>query len=763
MPARRRVVDKSLTRLADTVSEPLAILSRSGEILHANPAFCALHGYCRAELLGRELRLLSDEPRSTVDAFGAGRSQILLRIHRRQGGGLLRLELRLDFPADDDSPVFLFAREVDDADEDGDLRWRNAVEIGGDGVWEWNIRSGRRFRSENWYRMLGYEQAEGEGEAEGFWSSRIHPEDRDRVLVALAACLSGDSESYSADYRMRCKDGSWHWIAAHGRVVERDGEHPLRMLGVHRDIHALRSAENISRENRESFAVLLEHLPDAVAVTTCELDGVFVAVNRAYCELAASSAEELIGTRTTAHQLWGNEAQRRTVRKLVIRGAAIDDLQSVFRNKRGEEIVTSLSARRIMIDGEYRLIVSRRDIRRRVEIEQRLRESEERWRFAIEGHGDALWEWRVDERMIYRSRRWLSMLGLPEDAALVSQEEHSSAFFTDDLPEVSIGFRELLAGQVDELDGECRLRRADGEQIWVSYRCRTMETNADRRPTKVIGTTRDITQRKLRQKMIDAQLDRLSHADRLLVLGEMASAIAHEVNQPLGVVASYAGVLVRKAADYPQLRELAVRIENETLRAGQVVWRMRQFSRHGELHPVALDLRTLIHESLEWVRLDNRAQGIGFEVELPETTLPVRVDRVLIEQAMLNLLRNSIQSMAGSEQQRAVLVRARIDGEQVVVDIADRGCGLPSQVACDVFQPFFTTKPDGLGLGLSITHSIVARHGGRLWSAAREGGGTVFSFSVPVGEGETSDGDEAAAFPPGEPVADAGAMEAGRP
>ncbi|MFC5300787.1 PAS domain-containing protein [Azospira restricta] len=743
MPARHRAVDKTLTRLADAAAEPLALLSRGGEILHANPAFCALHGYRCSELLGRELRFLSDEPRSTTDAFGAGRSQILLRIHRRKGGGLLRLELRLDFP-DDESPVFLFAREVDGGGEDGNLRWRNAVEIGGDGVWEWNLLSGRQFRSENWYRMLGYAPADGEAETDGFWSSRIHPEDYGRVFAALAACLSGETESYSADYRMRGKNGDWCWVAAHGRVVERESGKPVRMLGVHRDIHALRCAEHVGRANRESFVVLLEHLPDAIAITTCELDGVFIAVNRAYCELAASSAEELIGTRTSSHQLWGNDAQRRAVRELIVRGGAIDDLQSVFRNKRGDEIATSLSARRIVIDGEYRLIVSRRDIRRRVEIEQRLRQSEERWRFAIEGHGDALWEWRVDERTIYRSPRWLSMLGLPDSAVLASQEEHGAAFFTEDLPEVSIGFREMLAGHADELDGECRLRRADGEQIWVSYRCRTMERNGDGRPTKIIGTTRDITQRKLRQKMIDAQLDRLSHADRLLALGEMASAIAHEVNQPLGVVASYAGVLVRKAADHPELRELAVRIENETLRAGQVVWRMRQFSRHGQLDPVALDLRALIDESLEWVRLDNRVQGIGFEVELPEVPLPVRVDRVLIEQALLNLLRNSIQSMADSEHPRSILVRARIDGAQVVVDVADRGCGLPSQVACDVFQPFFTTKPDGLGLGLSITQSIVARHGGRLWSAAREGGGTVFSFSVPV-DGECK-GDDAAAF-----------------
>lgn len=490
--------------------------------------------------------------------------------------------------------------------------------------------------------------------------------------------------------------------------------------------------DGVAAHAGSAVAILLEHIPDAVAITSVAADGTYLAVNEAYCELAACTREELVGT--SSHRHWANPVQEEAARELMQRGVPIDDLQCRFRNARGEEIDTSLSARRVVIDGEPRLIVSRRDVRRRAEFEQRMRASEERWRFAVEGHGDALWDWSVETQTIFRSPRWLAMLRQPEAAATVSIEEHGAAFATEDLPAVSVGFRELLAGRVDEIVGECRLRCADGATIWVGYRCRTMEKNAAGMPSRVIGTCRDITAHKERQRALDAQLDRLSHSGRLLALGEMASAIAHEINQPLAVVASYAGVLVRKSAEQPELRELAVRIENEVLRAGQVVWRMRQFARQGELRPAVLDLRDLVRESLEWTQLDNRAQGVAFEVDLPAAPALAMADRVLIEQVLLNLLRNALQSMSDTQGERTVGVRVRDDGArgEIVVEIADRGCGLPSQVAVDVYQPFFTTKADGLGLGLSIAHSIVARHGGRMWSAAREEGGTVFSFSLPA-------------------------------
>ncbi|MCP5162337.1 MAG: PAS domain S-box protein [Hahellaceae bacterium] len=479
----------------------------------------------------------------------------------------------------------------------------------------------------------------------------------------------------------------------------------------------------------------LEQLPDAVALTTCETESHYVAVNNAYCFMVGATPEALIGKRVDEHLLWTNQLQARAAREMMISGIPIDGLECQFGGNEGPVISTSVSVRRIELENKSYLIMSHRDVQQRVLIERQLRESEARWRFAVEGHGDGLWEWQVDNHQVYRSPHWLTMLKLQGAPTDVSLKEHLSVFFKEDLPEIAEEFQLLLAGKKEELFSQCRLKRADGQTIWVTFRCRVMEWNTQAQASKIIGTARDITETKMRQKVRDAQLGRLSHSARLLSLGEMASMLAHEINQPLGIISSYAGILMRKLGLESETGKLAGKIEEQALRAGKIVWRMRNFSRQSRFQPEQVDMRELIQESLEWLQADARNGNTRFDVDLPEQPLFVNVDRVLLEQLMLNLLRNAIQSMSDSTEKSVVDIRASEDksNSQVIVEIADRGAGLSKQLSFDEFQPqpFLTTKADGVGLGLIIVHSILERHNGKLWSKAREGGGTCFYFSLP--------------------------------
>lgn len=192
-------------------------------------------------------------------------------------------------------------------------------------------------------------------------------------------------------------------------------------------------------------------------------------------------------------------------------------------------------------------------------------------------------------------------------------------------------------------------------------------------------------------------------------------------------------MLSRKAQAGSQSHRLATAIEEQALRAGKIVWRMRQFARHHALQLQAVAMRELVDECLQWLRLDSRAAGVKLLVSLPAALPLVSADRIQIQQVLLNLLRNALQAMEASAR-KSLVVRARVDKarQELVLDVADRGCGLPQQVALDIYQPFFTTRSDGLGLGLPISQSIIQRHGGRLWSSARARGGTVFSFSLPL-------------------------------
>lgn len=746
--------DNRLLALTRILSEPVAVFSLDGVIVAVNPALCHVVGYTVAELIGQHFTLLSAEPESSQRTLDRHCNEVLLRLIRHKNGSIFSVELSLDYPASpEDALAFLSLRCLDHKDAAIDeLRWRAAIESSGDGVWDWDLRTGEKYHSESWCQMLGFDRVTV-AQDKDFWFTHVHPEDRALALAALADCLAGRAETYAAEFRMLTKAGDYHWISAHGRVVEWDKDKPVRVLGTHRDIQLLREMESAYVETRASFSAWLEQSPDAIAITHCGPDNLYVYVNAAYCTMVGYTREELLGTAITDSRFWVNELQAGAVFELLANGIPIIDLPCQLKSREGRELATSLSGQRIVVDGKPRLLVARRDVSERVFAEHRLRDSEERWRFAIEGNGDALWDWNVETGTVYRSPRWLDWLQLPAETATVSVEEHGRVLLAEDRSKLNAGMRKLLLGEIDELLDECRALRADGETIWLSYRCRVMERrpgssrqrgqrqiktalNERRkldRATRVIGMVRDITQQRERQQALDLQMDRISHSGRLLALGEMATTIAHEINQPLAVISSYAGVIARKTADNHELRELASRVEEQALRAGQIIWRMRQFARNQDAELAPIEMAELINESLAWVKMDTWASGVEFEIRIPSGIPPILGDRIQIQQVLLNLLRNAIQSMRDSATKKIVVVRGRVDTarHEVVIDVADRGCGLPSQVAFDVFKPFFTTKSEGLGLGLSISQSIIARHHGRLWSSARAGGGTVFSFSIP--------------------------------
>lgn len=499
---------------------------------------------------------------------------------------------------------------------------------------------------------------------------------------------------------------------------------------------AFNSMIDAQLHSREHFSALLEQSPDAIAITTCELDNTIVNVNPAYCLLSGYTREELLDHRAANLDLWENSAQGLAAKALLIRGTPVNDLLSMFRRRDGNLIPTSLSGRRITINGAPHLQVVRRDISERMLNELRLKESEERWRFAVEGHGDALWDWNVATRTAYRSVRFLVLLGIPDAPSLCTIDELTKSIHPADIPLIEEQNKKLLRGITSDETGECRLRGRDGEVIWVSYRCCVMRRDAEGRAERVIGTIRDISRRKRRQQEMDVQMGKLSHQARLLALGEMASATAHEINQPLTAIATYASACARQLDDRPKSQDIVRRIEAQALRAGQIVWRMRDFAKRRRTRCQAVKVEALVADVFEWLSWDRRANEITFESTISADLPAVPVDRIQIEQVLLNLIWNGIQAMTEMPFKKVIEVGAALNtaGNGIIVTVADRGCGLPSHVALDLFTPFVTSKPDGLGLGLSISRTIISQHDGMLWSAPREGGGSVFSFSLPLSD-----------------------------
>ena len=230
----------------------------------------------------------------------------------------------------------------------------------------------------------------------------------------------------------------------------------------------------------------------------------------------------------------------------------------------------------------------------------------------------------------------------------------------------------------------------------------------------------------------------LAHAARLSTLGEMAAGLAHELNQPLSAIVSYAtGCMVRiesGKADVQSLGEIVSEISTEALRAAEVLRRIRDFARNGELRLERVDPNDLVRSAVELANSGARRRGIALRLELGSDPLLVEVDRVQIEQVILNLLRNAFDAMEGTTLgERRVRIRTSPTVPKTVeVTIDDSGAGLPATLADRVFDPFFTTKPDGLGLGLAISRRIIEAHGGRLWGTPNDDRGSSFRFTLPI-------------------------------
>ena len=236
----------------------------------------------------------------------------------------------------------------------------------------------------------------------------------------------------------------------------------------------------------------------------------------------------------------------------------------------------------------------------------------------------------------------------------------------------------------------------------------------------------------------------LAHINRVSMMGELAASIAHEVNQPLsGIVSNGSACLRWLAGDPPnveEVREAVGDIVRDGKRAGEVIARIRALTKRTAPPREKLDLNDTVREVLALVGDEAKRNSVTIRTQFASDLSPVSGDRVQLQQVVLNLVMNAIEAMSGVEDRsRELIITTRnIDADQVQVSVEDSGPGLDPNAASRIFDPFYTTKASGMGMGLSISRSILQNHGGRLWASANDGPGTIFQFSLPKYDEEGS-------------------------
>jgi len=280
---------------------------------------------------------------------------------------------------------------------------------------------------------------------------------------------------------------------------------------------------------------------------------------------------------------------------------------------------------------------------------------------------------------------------------------------------------------------EVQAQRKDGSVFPIDLSVGEMNVGGQR---GFIGIIRDITARRVAERQVRELTAEMLHISRLSAMGQLSSSIAHELNQPLTAVVNYteaARQMLSNAKDRPvppRVIEFIEKAGGQAERAGQIIRRLRSFVEKGTAERVHEDLSKLVEEASMLATIGAKVDGITVSHELARDLPPVLIDKVQIQQVVVNLVRNAIEALSNADR-RVLTVRTALRDDELEVAVSDTGPGIAPEIADQLFKPFVTTKTSGMGIGLSISHSIVEAHGGRLWAEPNPGGGAIFRFVVP--------------------------------
>jgi PAS domain S-box-containing protein len=387
--------------------------------------------------------------------------------------------------------------------------------------------------------------------------------------------------------------------------------------------------------------------------------------------------------------------------------------------------------------GPRRFGVAFEDVTARVQAEKALRESEERFRLLLENVNDAIYVHEVSPeapgRFVEVNARACEMLGYTRDELL------GMSVGKIDVPEQAGRLPAILQSLYENGSAlfETEHRTKDGRRVPVEVSTRLFLLQGK---PMVLSVVRDISQRKAAERRL-AELEwELAHASRLAALGESTAGFAHEVNQPLVSIMNFASACANLAshepADLVQIRQWAEAIGAAASQAGDMIRRLLDFARRAPPERQIVPLARLADDAMLLVGHEARANRVTLQCDRVDPALLVHVQTVAIQQVLVNVLRNGIEALANSPRDdRRVVIRAVQHGDWVEVSVVDNGPGPDPALHARLFDPFVTTKPRGVGLGLSISKTIIEDHGGNIWTGTGEEGGLAIRFTLPVGKG----------------------------
>jgi len=571
-------------------------------------------------------------------------------------------------------------------------------------------------------------------------SDTVHAEDLPRVAQIFARSIKSGNP-YDFEARLRRFDGIYRWFQVRGLPVRDENGPILRWCALHTDIDDRKRAEDALRVSECDLSSIINTIP--MLAWSARPDGFCDFLNQRWLDFTGLSAEQARGSG------WG---------------AAIhpDDAKGMLGSWQLALVTGQLAdveVRMRRFDGEYRWFLLRasplRDESGKIvkwygtntDIDDRKRAEEELQRseaFLAEGERLSLsgsFLWRLDTDEITFSEQLYRTFEFDHDAP-VTFERIGGRVHSDDIPLLTDKIEAARTGN-RALNYEIRLRMPNGS---VKYLRTIAHGTRDRdgRP-EIIGAIQDITERRLSEDALSQARSDLAHVTRVTSLGVLTASIAHEVNQPLSGIITNAGTCLRMlAAEPPNVegaRETAKRTIRDGNRASELITRLRALFSKKEFTPEPVDLNQATQEVIALSLCELQRNRVILRREFADNLPVVNGDRVQLQQVILNLLKNASDAMSSvNDRPRQLQIRTeRGTDDQVRLTVQDMGVGLNPQAMDRLFQAFYTTKNDGMGIGLYVSHSIIERHNGRLWAEPNDGPGATFSFSLPPRHVDASD------------------------
>ena len=553
--------------------------------------------------------------------------------------------------------------------------------------------------------------------------------ERERVRRNLDLCLERPGQLNTWEAQKIRKDGTTLWVGESAKAVER-GHGDVVVLIACENITKRKRAEDAVRESAKRFRALIEHAFDVVLLLDRDW-GVLYASPSAE-RVLGYAPRELVGRNALdlvhPDQLEGARAQFATA---LASEHSVTTSERLLQHKYGKWLWAETTMTNLLAEPSVRaIIVNLRDITGRKQAEKALRESEQRFRDYTDTASDWFWESGPDHRFTVSS----------QDSAYgraLGATRWELAADLDEEPEKWRTHRATLSAHKPFRDFMYKARLSNGSTIDVSISGKPV-FDPDGRFLGYRGVATDVSDSvradKAERALLDVRME-LARVSRITSLGALTASIAHEINQPLTAVIINAGAGLRWLKSEPpnleEVRQMLERIRGDGARAGDIIGRIRSLARKTPVKLDQLDINEAIREVIALTRGEIAHSRVTLRTQLAEVG-SIHGDRVQLQQVILNLILNAIEAMGENEPRDLLIETREKDGRNIIVSVSDSGPGLDPAIVDRIFEPFYSTKQGGIGIGLSICRSIIEAHEGKIWAGQNAGRGSMFQFTLPI-------------------------------